>query len=283
MEKSLIMSDIIEKIGDSIIQHGKESNRIYLMEYASSDGKILAQKLIKFATEKGYTKIFAKVPKSHQIAFINQGYEVEAEIKNYCEGKTDYVFFGKYFDKNRKTPKNSALIKNVISTALEKKNDLSFPKLDSSMHFRALTPNDKKSLAALYKNVFITYPFPIHKEEYIEETMAGNVSYFGIFDGSNLIAASSSEKNNNCKNAEMTDFAVLTEYRGQNLSSFLLYEMEKVMKIEGFKTLYTIARSVSFGMNTAFAKSGYHFSGTLYSNTQIAGNLENMNVWYKNI
>lgn len=283
MEKWKTVSDLIEQIGESIIQHGKNNNRIYLMDYASSDGRTLAKELIQLSRKKNYTKIFAKVPKLHQRAFIDEGYFIEAEIKNYCEGKRDYVFLAKYFDESRKNPKNKELIENVINTALKKKNDPTCLKLDNTMHFRALTPHDKTSLARLYRTVFETYPFPIHKEEYIEKTMAENISYFGIFHGDDLIAASSAEKNIKCKNAEMTDFAVLSKYRGQNLSSLLLNEMEKVMKIEGFKTLYTIARSVSFGMNTTFAKAGYNFSGTLFSNTQISGSFESMNVWYKNL
>ena len=34
-------------------------------------------------------------------------------------------------------------------------------------------------------------------------------------------------------------------------------------------------------MNITFAKHGYSFAGTLTNNTQISGQLESMNVWYK--
>jgi hypothetical protein len=47
------------------------------------------------------------------------------------------------------------------------------------------------------------------------------------------------------------------------------------------KTLYTIARSHSAGMNITFAKKGYLFGGTLINNTDISGKIESMNVWYK--
>jgi hypothetical protein len=46
--------------------------------------------------------------------------------------------------------------------------------------------------------------------------------------------------------------------------------------------LYTIARAISVGMNITFARCGYDFGGTLVNNTQIAGRIESMNVWYKN-
>ena len=50
----------------------------------------------------------------------------------------------------------------------------------------------------------------------------------------------------------------------------------------GIDTFYTIARSVSFGMNITFAKMDYKYTGTLKNNTNISGNIESMNVWYKN-
>ncbi|HCX64064.1 MAG TPA: putative beta-lysine N-acetyltransferase [Eubacteriaceae bacterium] len=277
------MNDRVERIGHSTIQHGKDSNRVYLMEYSPKDQATLAQDLIEFAKQKGYTKIFAKTPASQASVFMEEGYEVEATIENYCQGKTDYVFLAKYFDENRKHPENLQEIDKVIATAKKKENLLALPKLSDKMQVRKLTPGDKEQLARLYRAVFETYPFPIHQEEYLVETMEDQVTYFGIFENDTLIAASSAEKNAACKNAEMTDFAILPEYRGENFASLLLDEMEKEMKRIGYKTLYTIARAVSYGMNATFSKAGYRFSGTLYSNTQISGSLESMNVWYKNI
>ena len=85
------------------------------------------------------------------------------------------------------------------------------------------------------------------------------------------------------KNAEMTDFATLPDYRGNNLSLNLLREMEAEMRLRKMKTLYTIARSHSAGMNITFSKLDYSYSGTLINNTDIAGKIESMNIWYKNL
>jgi putative beta-lysine N-acetyltransferase len=81
----------------------------------------------------------------------------------------------------------------------------------------------------------------------------------------------------------MTDFATNPEYSGNNLSLLLLRAMEEEMIIRKVKTVYTIARSYSKGMNITFAKQNYQYMGTLINNTNIAGNIENMNVWYKSI
>ncbi|HYQ58419.1 MAG TPA: GNAT family N-acetyltransferase, partial [Draconibacterium sp.] len=96
-------------------------------------------------------------------------------------------------------------------------------------------------------------------------------------------ALASAEVDEKGKNAEMTDFATLPQYRGKNFSVLLLAEIEKAMKKQDFSTLYTIARLNSIGMNKTFLKMNYCYSGTLIKNTHIAGKLESMNVLYKHI
>ncbi|MEJ2544287.1 MAG: putative beta-lysine N-acetyltransferase [Calditrichaceae bacterium] len=142
---------------------------------------------------------------------------------------------------------------------------------------------NNKTDAYFYKQVFESYPFPIFNPEFIKTTMNDNVVYFGIYDKHNLIAAASSEMDVKSQNAEMTDFATLPDYRGHNLSLTLLREMEAEMRQRKIKTLYTIARSHSPGMNITFAKLNYSYSGTLINNTDIFGKIESMNIWYKNL
>jgi len=36
-------------------------------------------------------------------------------------------------------------------------------------------------------------------------------------------------------------------------------------------------------MNITFRKAGYEFGGRLKNNTNISGNIEGMNVWYKSL
>ena len=55
------------------------------------------------------------------------------------------------------------------------------------------------------------------------------------------------------------------------------------MDERGMHVLYTIARAISTGMNVTFAKAGYEYTGTLINNTNISGQIENMNVWFKTL
>lgn len=81
----------------------------------------------------------------------------------------------------------------------------------------------------------------------------------------------------------MTDFATLPAYAGNSLALMLLDAMDREMKNQGIKTLYTIARLNSIPMTLTFLRSDYQYSGTLIKNTNIAGKIESMNVLYKHI
>jgi hypothetical protein len=61
----------------------------------------------------------------------------------------------------------------------------------------------------------------------------------------------------------------------------MLEEMQRSMRRQGIRMAFSIARALSPGMNVIFAKNGYRYAGTLGHNTNIAGRIESMNVWYK--
>ena len=55
------MPDVTEKLSRSLIQHGADSDRIYLMKLDPEDGQEIIPELEILAKEKGYSKIFAKI------------------------------------------------------------------------------------------------------------------------------------------------------------------------------------------------------------------------------
>ena len=54
--------DTIDKIGDSVIQHGVSNDRVYLMKLDSANTNKILQYIHDLAVEKKYSKIFAKIP-----------------------------------------------------------------------------------------------------------------------------------------------------------------------------------------------------------------------------
>lgn len=275
-------TDHIEKIGQSVIQHGKLNNRIYLMKYDPIDRNNIMGKLNLLARENGYTKIFAKIPASAQPFFVQNNFEQEAFIPTFFQNKEAVFFMSKFFDPTRKITPEAATqtLEKLLSESMETEQANLFP----GFKLKEAELKDCEEMVQLYGQVFKSYPFPIMNAEYIQKTMSeGMVRYFTVRDQKKLIGLSSAEIDINNKNAEMTDFAVLPAYRGKKLAGILLNAMETEMKKLQFKTLYTIARLNSLGMNKTFLKQGYLYAGLLKNNTNISGKIENMCVYYKTL
>lgn len=277
-------SDIIEKVGKgSLIQHGPLNNRIYLMKLHPEDYHEIIGILDTLAKAEGYTKLFCKVPLWASPVFQAYGFFSEAQIPNFFNGKEGVAFMSKFLNSNRLfNIENDKLYEfsEILQTGNGEAQNISLP---DGISLVKITENDVEEVTKVYKQVFESYPFPIFDTAYIVETMKQNVFYYGLRQGEKLVAVSSAEVDAASENAEMTDFAVLPEYRGKKFAIILLAHMEKVMQKQGVKTLYTIARLNSLPMNKTFLKLGYKYSGSLIMNTNIAGKIETMNVLYKHI
>ena len=281
-DKKFEQIDTIETLAGAKIQHGQLNRRIYLMHIGRAAPQELAPALIELAMENGYTKIFTKVPKSKSRHFIEQDYRREAEVPQFYNGNEDALFLGYYMDANRREENDPDLAQEIIDLALEKQDEA---KKDIALPEKALIykcgPEDVKEMADLYRTVFRSYPFPIVRPDYLLETMAASVEYFGVKKEGSLIALASAEMDKGNRNVEMTDFATLPKWRNHNLAALLLKRMEKAMASRRMLTSYTIARAMSPGVNIVFARFGYKYGGRLINNTNIAGSIESMNVWYK--
>ena len=275
------MNDVLSSVGGSRIQHGPDSNRIYLMKMDPADLPDLPGRLESLARERGYTKIFAKIPEPFAGDFLGAGFRQEARIPGFYRGETAAVFLGSYLDPERATDPRQAETDAIRSLACGRGGTTPPGPLPRGLRLREAAEADTPALASLYREVFATYPFPIRDPAYLVETLRSHIRYFIVEKDGAIIAAASGEMDRENRNAEMTDFATRPAYRGQGLASRLLAFMEPAMTRQGIITLYTIARAVSPGMNMVFAKAGYRLGGTLVNNTQIAGSIESMNLWYR--
>ena len=277
------MGDQIERIGGSVLQHGRENDRIYVMKLREGDEKPVLSAIGDILDTHGYGKVFVKARASLADAFLADGYETEAEIPRFFNGEETCLFVSKFLTEQRRLNTGRWETAQVLSAAQAKKGIGEPVPLPGDFASRQAGQGDAEEMAALYREVFDSYPFPIHDPAYIVDTMESHVVYWGVWQGADLAALSSSEMDVAGANAEMTDFATRPGYRGKGLALCLLQQMEAAMAERGIPTVYTIARAVSYGMNITFAKQGYTYGGTLVNNTQISGAIENMNVWYKHL
>ncbi|WP_244603362.1 putative beta-lysine N-acetyltransferase [Methanococcoides sp. NM1] len=265
--------DSIEKIGNSIIQHGRYNDRIYLMKLDSADMPSLLDEMDALAEKENYSKIFTKVPESFKELLCNHNYLCEASIPRFYDGKEAAVIMSKFLDDKRSTNYLAEVHEDVIKTAFSKEKGLGSA-LPFEYSIRKCDKQDIKQMADVYQETFETYPFPIHDPNYLLKTMEDNVVYFGVFKDEKAVALSSAEIDYDHSAVEMTDFATLPEFRGKGLSSHLLMKMEEEMKAMGISTAFTIARASSYGMNIVFAKCNYEYCGRLVNNTNISGNIK---------
>ena len=278
-------TDIIESIGSgTIIQHGKQSNRVYIMKLLKEDLALAISHCNTIALEYGYTKIFAKVPAWATPVMKANGYITEAQIPGFYNNSETAFFLAKFLNSDRLLDIPNDDLAGLTNLLIENPYANKTPDFTCEYSAKVLTEQDVHYITALYKKVFDSYPFPIFEDEYILQTMKEGVVYFGVFASSDVLAAvSSAEIDYKGKNAEMTDFATDSNFRGKSLANYLLQVMEKHLQAIGVPTAYTISRLKEPAITKTFMKSGYLYSGTLLNNTQIAGSIETMNVFYKKI
>lgn len=277
------MSDITLKHGNSLIQHGPLSDRVYIMKLDSGEFEEVFALAESIADEQGYSKIFAKVPLSLIPQSIALGYEEEACIPGFGKDPTGLAFMSKFLAEKRKGPRKTSEIMKVKSATLTQGVSQKCTILSKDYSIEEAEIEDCSSLALLYREIFASYPFPIYDPVFIAKSMTENVRYFVIKHKKSIVAAAAAEMNYDNRTVEMTDFVTLPAYRRNQLGQVLLDHMEVAMIPEPIDTAYTIARAISYGMNITFARSDYEFAGTLINNTNISGSIESMNVWYKQI
>jgi beta-lysine N6-acetyltransferase len=275
------MNDSLETFGRSLVHHGACSDRAYLMKLHAEDSGEIVRSLDTLASFHGYSKIFAKVPAWARERFLASGYVEEARIPGFYPEGDDVSFMGKFFTESRAREQEHQLVHDVLAAA-ESADVISSPTpLPSGFSARGAVEADAVEMAKIYSEVFASYPFPIHDPVFLRAAMEDSTIFFGIWNGTTIAALSSAEMDVCSASAEMTDFATPPAYRGNGFALFLLRKMEEAVRDRGIRTLFTIARAYSYGMNITFARNGYCFGGTLTNNTNISGRLESMNVWYK--
>ena len=264
------------------------NKRVRLLQYSGPGVAKVAEKLEDIASDHEFaTKVFAKIKRRDLEVFRDQGFTKEAVIKGYFNGN-DAVVVANYLDEaRRETPPEIRAKEKEIEETLDDLETFKHDFRSLPKGYRISIPNTREEfeqLAALYRKVFETYPFPILDAGYLEQTASTHVIYAVISDENGImISAASAEMDLDHNNSEMTDFATLPSSRGKGLASILLNYLEKEVKKKGISNVYTIARSRSFGMNRVFKKAGYDRTGKLINNCCICGSFENMTVWCKTL
>jgi len=274
------MPDLLTTIGRSTIQHGPDNDRVYLMELNDADMPDLLARINDLAEQENYGKIFAKLPAGWAETFAADGFRTEALVPDFFKNGADGHFMAKYLDPARADDPREQEIERILAISRDtpRRPDI---EVADEYSFRRCTLDDCDAMAERYGTIFTSYPFPVDDPNFLATTMAEHVIYFGVWQGDELVALASAEQYRRGGHVEMTDFLTVPEHRRQGLAGYLLAAMDRELRKRGLAVAYTIARALSVGINVTFARAGYRHAGTLINNTQICGNIESMQVWYK--
>lgn len=274
------MTDTTELIGSSLVRHGPGNDRACLLRLHPDDSASIVDTLEQLACSQGYSKVCARVPSWETARFVRAGYHLEAAIPYFYAEGGSCCFMAKYFSQERKTERQSLLVREVL-VAADAQQRFAATRLQDCLALRLALVDDAEQMADLYRAVFADPPSPLHDPAQIRAAMRGSALFFGIWEGESMVAASCANIDTASASAELTDFATRPGHRGQGLAQHLVQQTEGHLLPMGIRSLFALTGAYSFGMNLTLARNGYQFGGTLTNDNNSYGQLESVNLWHK--
>lgn len=278
------MFETIENIDGALVYHGNMHNRIYFSEAENINLDNLLQKMKDLAKKKRYEKILGKASEKGLNVLKSQGFIVEAKIPGLYNGSVDGYFLADYTNEKRhvndeKIIKTIATVKTIAEAANKPNTDSHFL-MPENLDIKELSSADFPLLEELHQKAYKYHPHQIKDAAYFSKLKNLNHRFYGLFQNGELLVSAILAVNSSESNVEIVDFVTHPDYRGQNLSYFLVQDIKNKMDKLGCKTIYTMVRSTSYGLNITFSKHGFILAGTLINNCMVRDAMESMNVWY---
>jgi beta-lysine N6-acetyltransferase len=257
------------------------NKRIRIDDYRGNTPLVLS-KAEELARRHHAEKLIIKARSEDFLHLFEKGLQLEAVVDRYFLGSNAH-FFSKFYTVDRKKNDHWITEDGMIHSIYQLDSSFDKPFPPNEYELKKADESCAEELSGLYREVFQIYPTPLHDPEYVKKTMKEGTVYYVFFHQGNIVSAASAEVNNFYKNAELTDCATLKEHRKYGLMKIILRELERELKQLGIYCAYSIARSLSFGMNAVLYQLGYKYRGRLMNNCYIYDKLENMNMWVKNL
>ncbi|MGG1575908.1 putative beta-lysine N-acetyltransferase [Fictibacillus sp. NRS-1165] len=258
------------------------SERLRVDDYRGNIAALAAE-VHELAVQHDFSKVIIKARSEHVGAFLALGYLPEAVFSQYFNG-SDAVAMCRFYTNERKRSdfwvEEDKIIDQILELPNVKSGGYSLPE---NYLIRLADLNDAEGLAALYGEVFQVYPTPMNDPEYIKKTMEHGTIYYVIEHCKEIVSAASADINLQYHNAELTDCATLPEHRKFGLMKILIEKLEMELKNRKIFCAYSIARSLSFGMNAVFFQRGYKYHGRFTKNCLIFNKYEDMNLWMRDL
>ncbi|WP_369899814.1 putative beta-lysine N-acetyltransferase [Bacillus manliponensis] len=271
----------VEKTSDYTMEGALDYfNKRIRVDHYTGNVAHLVKAIEKLAEKHSFTKLIIKGKVEHVSAWLSFGFSLEATMPGYFQGHDAY-FFVKYTSDERRNSMRWVEEDNIVADV--QKKEVKEKEIPKEFTLRIATEEDAEELADVFGKVFEVYPTPLNDSDYVRKTMEEDTIYYVYETEGRIVSTASAEMNLHERNAELTNCATLPEYRKHGFMKSLLRKLEEELNDRSIFCSYTIARSLSFGMNAAFHQLGYTYTGRLANNCYIFDKLEDMNIWVKDL
>jgi beta-lysine N6-acetyltransferase len=257
------------------------NERLRVDDYRGSLNSV-DRKIQELSTQYAFTKVFIKSRREDLQYLLSRGFMLEGIFQGYFNGSDAYSM-AKYFNPERRTSDYWIQEDQILEQVIALPCKLESGELPSVYSMRIAGEQDASMLAHLYSSVFQIYPTPMNDPAYVRKVMQEGTVFYVVETGGTIISAASAEINEMYHNAEMTDCATLPEHRKHGLMRVLIHALENELRKRQIFCAYSLARSLSFGMNAVFHQLGYQYSGRMTKNCKIFDKYEDMSLWVKNL
>lgn len=254
------------------------NRRVKLLD-GSPDVARVARAAVALASSNGLEKIWGFVSSNEWKTLSGLGFVQEGTLDDYFADGPG-IGVAKYLCEDRAKSRHTAEENKVLRGALAQAHAALSPTPDEYT-FRIATKDDCQHISDTLTTVFTSYPTPIDSAGAIAAAMDRDVAFMLAESQGRVVSVMSADIDRGHRVAEMTDCATLPQHRGRGLMQALLAQMEEQMRRAGLRSLFTLARATSAGMNIAFARLSYAYRGRFINNCHIAGAWEDMNLWVK--
>lgn len=242
---------------------------------------IFLLKLIDIGREQGCDKIIFYVKGREKSLMEKQHFLYEGMIKGLFNGEDAFIYA--LFLNDESVVNKEEQEQLVLEKALEFSDNRENYYSNKGYTIRWAVPGDRFKMAKLYDSVFESYPTPMNDPAFILQMMKSEV-YFSVTEkNGEIVSACSADVMPAFNAAELSDCATIPEHRGKGLLCRQALRLMRLMKEKQINTFFSYSRSLSIGMNIVNAKLGFTYGGRMIRNSNIAGRLENMNIWYKSL
>lgn len=232
----------------------------------------------------GIGKIIVYARDDDDRGWERRGFVGEGRIERFFLNGRNASVWSRFLDEDRRENLRESDEDSIVELARRKSTRPVPDGFPEGFSCRVAVEGDARGVSELLGSTFRDYPDPIDQQTVRRWISEGERLFRVVELDGELVACASADLDRANRNAELTDCATLPEMRGKGLMTSILKQLEDDCAGElGITDFYTLARAGEAGINIAFARLGYQFTGRLVNNCRMPDGWESMNAWCRSL